>query len=273
MAWNSTCGSSPHACTQMSPSLRAGSRLSPLERGQVGQGGGPGRRQSEAVDPAAVEQGRSDAEREREVRGRESDGLAGVVGRRERTRSTPPTGLAGGQLLRRRRPVLEELDQVRLRRRGDVEGGEEQPVLDRRGDAGLVRAVERHRRRAAATVAPDVDRRRAPRRRDRRPPDHPRPHHRARAARDARPSRPRSAAAAGHRSLDHLCRHLRQRLGQRVDRGGQLLGVGRGQRRVEHVAVAVGVRRPCTWRASRPRRRSAGRSWPTAPCRSRRAAA
>ncbi len=106
---------------------------------QVGQGFGAVVREVELP-----EEGRAEADRERQAGGFEAQGLARVVGGRLGQAAVgtlahrvsgrhPPGGL---------RPVLQQLDELRAVVGRHVERGEVQAVLYRGGDARLVRAVE-----------------------------------------------------------------------------------------------------------------------------------
>ena len=81
-AWNATCGSSAHACTQMSPPQRAGSRLV-ARRTRGGRRAPPGaaRRGRSGRRRRATNSAAAEPERDRERRRRQPDRLAGVVGR------------------------------------------------------------------------------------------------------------------------------------------------------------------------------------------------
>ncbi len=120
------------------------------EGGEVGQRGRAPRREPEP----SVEERRSDAEGEREPGRPEAGRLAGVRRRqprvlRSRDGITHDEALGGGG------PGPQQCHEVAAGERGDVEGGEHQPVLRRGRDPGLVRAVE----------ADGADRRRRGRRR------------------------------------------------------------------------------------------------------------
>ena len=133
----------------------------------------------------ADEQRPPEAERDRQARGRQVGGLAGVVRRcvvRARRRAERPGRQPLGQPRGDRGPRPQQLDQLVARGRREVERGEVEPVLRGRHDAGLVRARERvgarrrppcggrrRRRRRAAR------RRGRRRRRDRRPARRPGP--------------------------------------------------------------------------------------------------
>ena len=99
-------------------------------------------------------------------------------------------------------------------RRDDVERGEVQPVLRRRGDAGLVRAVERDRRCASPPSPPAAARRRR----------------RRRAAARGQAAAPRRPASSRRESAPRACAQPRrrrrsprpgERLGERVDRAAE----------------------------------------------------
>ncbi len=100
--------------------------------------------EAEAVPALGVaEQRRAEPERQRQPAGREAGGLAGVpgrgvVGQRDPAAHRPALGHRRGG----RGPGLEQQQQLGAGGGGDVEGGEVQPVLGGRDDAGLVRAVE-----------------------------------------------------------------------------------------------------------------------------------
>ena len=145
-AWNATCGSSAHACTQRSPPLCAGSSASSRERRQVRQRGRALRREAEAVVAVLHEERRAEAEGDRQPRGREPDRLAGVVRRRVRVVVDRAGRQPGGHPRRRLRPRPQQVAHVVGRVGHEVERGEVEPVLRRRRDARLVRAVERDRR-------------------------------------------------------------------------------------------------------------------------------
>ena len=134
-------GSSAHAWTQRSPSLRSGSSLSPGKWGS--RSSAAGRRVGEAE--SAVEQRRTEPEGERQPGRREADGLAGVVGRRivgPGGRSKLSGRLTGHHPLGGHGPGAEQLDQLVTGLGEDVERGEVHPVLRGRDDARLVLAVE-----------------------------------------------------------------------------------------------------------------------------------
>ena len=142
-ACTATCGSSEQAWMTMSPPERAGSRSSPSEAGQLAQRLGPAVGQAEPV----VEQARAVADRHGEVTGREVERLPGVLrhvprppaddaARRRLGAERHPLGGGGppGQQVAQRVAVVGD----------DVERDEVQPVLGRRGDAGLPLTAEGH---------------------------------------------------------------------------------------------------------------------------------
>ncbi len=115
---------------------------------QTPQGGGLPAREAEAILARLPEQAGTETEGDRQAGRRQTDGLAGVVGRRAvgtRGRSEVPGAQALGHPRGRDGPVLQQLDQLVARARGDVERGEVQPILRRCDDPGLVGAVERVR--------------------------------------------------------------------------------------------------------------------------------
>ncbi len=133
------------------------------------------------TDPVAAvradEHAASEADRDREVRGRQADGLSGVVGCRARVGGGDGTNrMARGEQRGRSSPVAQQ----RLQRRPvvveEVERAVEQTLLRGRRDTGLVGAAERDERalgergracirlRRAADVAPGQPRDRAHRR-------------------------------------------------------------------------------------------------------------
>ena len=214
------------------------------QRRQRRQRGGPLRREAEAV----VEEARPEADRDRQIatRGRpiaspvSIGGACGLV-------STGADRLALGHLRRGRGPRCPSICCTATAiGRGDVERREREPVLRRGGDAGLVRAVERHRpadavdaaagsvdagdpeaRVPPATAATPAAPSAPPRNRATRPPRDDR-----RAPNRRRMCHPLTAPAALpatqiYLAVRHLARHLRQRLLHRLHRGGELLLVGR----------------------------------------------
>ena len=109
------------------------------QRGQVAQRRRPLAGQAEA----RVEERRPQAEGDREMRGRQPECLAGVLRGRERLVVGVADRAPGGHALGRLRPLAQQPAQVvGAQALLDVEGGEVQTVLRRRGDAGLVAAVE-----------------------------------------------------------------------------------------------------------------------------------
>ena len=113
------------------------------ERGDVGQRGGAEAGQPEPVLAVPLEQRRPEADRHRQPRRGEAGRLARVLGRRGRRPFDGADRPALRHVRDRRRPRAHQFAHVGGVLGRDVERGEEQPVLDRGGDAGLVRAVER----------------------------------------------------------------------------------------------------------------------------------
>ena len=165
-AWKATCGSSAHAWTQRSPPLRAGSSSSPGSGGSGASAGGrwaasPKRASNSAGPNPNVTVSRA---------GGQADRLAGVLRRGERSRRAAQRPAARHRR-RGRRPGAHQLAQVaRPRARGEVEGGEVQPILRGRGDPRLHGAVERDDLAVAARRARRRGRARSPIRRRRRRP-------------------------------------------------------------------------------------------------------
>ena len=127
------------------------------ERRQLLQRGGALALEAEA---ALLEQRRADAERDREPRRRQPDRLARVVGRRVRVVVGRARRQSGGHQRRRLRPRPQQVGEILARVGDDVERREVQPILSGRGDARLVRPVERDRvagRRRVAVVGEPLD--------------------------------------------------------------------------------------------------------------------
>ena len=157
IAWTATCGSSAQAWTQRSPPVRAGSRTSAGKCGSGRSASGcrsamPKRsrpsssRNSPGPNPKVIVSplGGSPIASPVSSGGRSSDPSTGPIS---------PGRLAARHPLRGLGPLLEQRDQRVAGVGGDVERREVQPVLGRRGDAGLVLAAERegpHRRAVAA---------------------------------------------------------------------------------------------------------------------------
>ncbi len=144
IACTATCGSWAQAWTHRSPLLRAGSRLSAGKCGSSRSAVGLPVREPEAVLAVLLEQGRAEAEGQRQARRRSGRGprRCRSAGRRTAWAAPSPTGAPAVISRGRGRPLLQQRDQLVAGVGGDVEGGEVQPVLGRGGDAGLVRAVE-----------------------------------------------------------------------------------------------------------------------------------
>ena len=129
-----------------SPSDRSGSRLSAGNSGSRCRAAGWRAGQAEPVLAGHPEQCRPETEGDGQSGRRQTDRLAGVVRRRS-------VGSGGGAVLtrpeagghpgRRRRPVLQQFDQLGTRVGDQIERGEVQPILGRCDDAGLMGTVER----------------------------------------------------------------------------------------------------------------------------------
>ena len=163
IACTATCGSSAHACTQRSPSLRAGSSWSAGKCGSRSRARGLPVREPEPVAAVAVpEEPGPEAEGQREPGGGQPARLAGVPRRGVVRRALAVADrLPGGQRLGRRGPAFEQGDQLGPVLGGDVERGEVQPVLGGGDDPGLVLAVERHHRPGAVVPGDQRDATRA----------------------------------------------------------------------------------------------------------------
>ncbi len=122
-----------------------GSRLSPLEGREWLEHRRFQMRETKPIFAGGPEHARTEADRDRQLRGVEADRLAGVLGRLARflgSRLVRPTGC---QRCRSRRPFLQQAAEVFDGAAGEIERGEAQIVLGRGRDPGLVGAVERHR--------------------------------------------------------------------------------------------------------------------------------
>jgi hypothetical protein len=94
------------------------------------------------AEPRLIEQARAEAEGDGEAGREEADGLAGVVGRRQRHVVDVADHLAVAGFSRGPRPFAHQLAQLRRVFRQQVEGGEVEAVLGGGGDSRLVLAVE-----------------------------------------------------------------------------------------------------------------------------------
>ena len=199
------------------------------------------------------EQRRPEAERDRQPGRRQTDRLAGVVGRQV-VGAVERTDRSGGAAARHPLggvgPRLQQLDQVLARRRRDVERREVQPVLGRGGDPGLVGAPERVG--ALGPLGPGLVRRRRRSARTRRRRARRRPRLRRHRRRSGRVGR----WSVRTWSAQHHGGELGQRLGQRVDGVGELLDLVLG----EVVVVREAVRRSSARRAGPGARRSGPRA-------------
>ena len=133
-----------------------------VRRWQVRQVGERGRTLAGEPEPL-VEQARAEPERDGQVCGRRAVRLAGVGRWRGRIVDVARHRLAGRHRRRRLGPRLEQRDQGGPALgdgavRDEVVGRERQPCRRRRGDAGLVRAVERDHGPLALTAAGAVAR-------------------------------------------------------------------------------------------------------------------
>ena len=139
-AWNATIGSSLHAWIAMSPPTYAGSRFVVRQRRQLLQQRGPLAREPEA----AVEQLRAVPDRDREVARREAERFTGVGRRRVLVGGRPGHEVTARHRRGRRRPERQHVPEVVAVGRVRVERREREARLRGRGDAALVRAVERN---------------------------------------------------------------------------------------------------------------------------------
>ncbi len=124
-AWTATCGSLAHACTQMSPP-----EISGLDRvaGKVRQVGQRRRSLSGEAEPVRARRRRGtgwpEADRQRELRGRQAEGLARVIGRRlgNAADRAEHTGVAAGRHPGGGDgPLLQQVDELPRGRRCHVE--------------------------------------------------------------------------------------------------------------------------------------------------------
>ena len=151
-ACTATCGSSEQAWIERSPPQRAGSSVSPGNCGRSARASG----RCAARPKRSSNSARPEAHGQREVRGVQPDGLAGVG----RGSEAALGAVAADPPVRRScraRPVVQSWssadERIAVGRR-DVVRGEVQVPLDRRGDPGLVRAVELDQASPAARRCP-----------------------------------------------------------------------------------------------------------------------
>ena len=201
---------------QRSPSLIArvelvarAARERPQRRGPLRRRGRSGRRTATGPKPTVIVSRDGPRPIASPVSSGGSDGVV-VLG---------AGGLARGHPRGGDRPLLQQRPQVGDVVARHVEGGEVEAVLGRRRDPGLVLAVERDHSRRVGDGLGLADAR------TRRPP--PVPIRRPRRRPISAPARdPRRRGSAARRSLrDDLAAHLRERLGERVDRLAELLAL------------------------------------------------
>ena len=143
-AWNATCASSAQHCTEMSPSLRSGSRFSPPPNGGMSTSGpGVGARARAGRAPVVDEHAATEADGDREVRARDRP-IASPVSSGAASAFVGSTGPTGSPRSARSRRSVHSGAASRSASRSciEVERAVEQALLRGRDDPGLVRAVE-----------------------------------------------------------------------------------------------------------------------------------